>query len=75
MLYMEKVAIVEASSTLFEELVSPSQEAFTLLIYKNEYMNWVWIQNESGMSDTSNGGFDGASDGPEYLELTSRNGG
>jgi hypothetical protein len=59
---------VEASNTLFEELVSPSQEAFTLLLYKNGYMNWVWMQNESGTSDTaSNGGFDGASDGPEYL--------
>jgi hypothetical protein len=71
---------VEASNKLFEELVSPSQEVFTLLQYESGYMNWVWMQNESETSDTSNGGLDGASDGPDYLytamtrELTSRNG-
>jgi hypothetical protein len=66
---------------MFGELIYPSQEAFTLLLYENGYMNWVWMHNESGTSDTSNGGFDGASDGPDYLyivrtrELTSINGG
>jgi hypothetical protein len=65
----------------FGELVSPSQEAFTLCLYENGYMNRVWMQNESGTSDTSNSGFVGASDGPDYLylvrmrELTSINGG
>jgi hypothetical protein len=69
---------VEASNKLFEELVSPSLEAFTLLLYEKGY---VWMHNESGTSDTSNGGFGGASDGSEYLymararESTSRNGG
>jgi hypothetical protein len=52
-------------------------EAFTLLLYENGYMDWVWMQNEAGTSDTSNGGW--RSDGLDYLymartrELTSSN--
>jgi hypothetical protein len=66
---------------MFGELVSSSQEAFTLMLYKNGYKHWLWMQNESGTSDTSTGGFDGASNGLEYLytartrDLTSINGG
>jgi DNA-binding transcriptional MocR family regulator len=56
---------VEASNKHFEELVSPSQEVFTLLLFENGYMDWVWMKNESGTSDTSNGRSNGASDGPD----------
>ena len=66
----------KAANTLFSALVSPSQEAFTMLLYINGYENWVWMKNSSGTSD------DTETDGcPGYLytarssELTSRNGG
>ena len=68
----------KAANTLFGALVSPSQEAFTLLLYINGYSNWCWIHNDSCVSSEGS-----ESDGcPGYLytarrstELTSRNGG
>ena len=67
----------KAVNTLFGALVSPSQEAFALLLYINGYSNWCWMHNDSGVSSKGS-----ESDGcPGYLytarssELTSRNGG
>jgi hypothetical protein len=77
----------KAAKTLFGDLVSPSQEAFTLLLYRNGYQNWVWMHNESILlseaSEDSTGNFDGTlmEGSPGYLytvrtiDLTSRNGG
>jgi hypothetical protein len=43
----------------FDDLVSPSQEAFALLLYRNGYQNWIWLHHEasssSGVSDTTDG--------------------
>jgi hypothetical protein len=70
-----------AGKQLFDDLVSPSQEAFTLLLYENGYQTWVWMHDEAVSSSGASDG-EGGSDGcPEYLytkrtrELTSRNGG
>jgi hypothetical protein len=75
----------EASKTLFGALVSPSQEAFTMLLYKNGYQNWVWMHHKlvlSSETSEAGGNFDGASDDcPDYLypsrttDLTRINGG
>ena len=73
-----------SSTTLFEDLVSPSQEAFALLLYKNGYENWVWMHNHASM--TSDGSDDTGETGdeeacPHYKytkrtgDFTSRNGG
>jgi hypothetical protein len=35
----------KAVHTLFGSLVSPSQEAFTILLYRNGYHKWVWMHN------------------------------
>jgi hypothetical protein len=68
-----------SSTTLFEDLISPSQEAFTLLLYKNGYENWVWMHNHACLtsdgSDTTIGGEGEESNAgcPKY-EYTKRNG-
>jgi hypothetical protein len=72
----------KAANTLFGSLVSPSQEAFTMLLYKNGYQKWVWMHNGSLSSEASEASNGDASDGtPGYIytartsDLTSRNGG
>ena len=66
--YGDKAATQELSN-----LVSVSQEAFTLLLYRNGYDNWVYMHNELVTSDESTC--------PRYKytertnDLTSRNGG
>jgi hypothetical protein len=75
-------------TTLFDDLVPPSQEAFALLLYKNGYENRVWMHNHACMtsdgSDVTVGGEEREEDDvgcPPYLDtrrrgdLTSRNGG
>jgi hypothetical protein len=39
-----------------DDLISPSQEAFTLLLYRNGYNNWVWRHNHASVS--SEGSYD-----------------
>ena len=67
---------------MFGSLVSPSQEAFTMLLYKNGYQKWVWMHNGSVSSEASEASNGDTSDGtPGYIytartsDLTSRNGG
>jgi hypothetical protein len=68
---------------LFGSLVSPSQEAFTMLLYKNGFQKWVWMHNGSVSSQASEASNGNTSDGsPGYIytgartsDLTSRNGG
>ncbi len=49
-----------SSTTLFDDLTAPSQEAFALLLYKNGHDNWVWMHNNACLtsegSDTTVGG-------------------
>jgi hypothetical protein len=69
-----------SSVMLFDELVSPSLEAFALLLYKNGYENWIWMHNNACMtSDVSD---DTEEECPNYKyttraggDFTSRNGG
>jgi hypothetical protein len=64
---------------LFDDLVSPSLEAFALLLYKNGYENWVWMHNNACLtSDVSD---DTEEECPNYKhttrtggDFTSRNG-
>jgi hypothetical protein len=72
--YSEKVA-----NTMFGSLVSPSQEAFTMLLYKNGFKKWVWMHNGSVSSEASEASNGATSDGsPGYIytartsDLTSR---
>jgi hypothetical protein len=72
----------KAVHMLFGSLVSPSQEAFTMLLYRNGYQKWVWMHNGSVSSEASEGSNGDTSDGfPGYVytarssDLTSRNGG
>jgi hypothetical protein len=39
-----------SSTVLFDDLISPSQEAFALLLYNNGYENWVWMNNNACMT-------------------------
>ena len=77
-----------STSILFDDLISPSQEAFSLLLYRNGFDNWMWRHNHAGLSsggsDDSNGTYEeeGGEDGsPGYKytkrsgDFTSRNGG
>jgi hypothetical protein len=75
-----------SSITLFDDLISPSQEAFALLLYKNGYENWVWMHNHAcltseGSDDTVGGEGGNEEDCPKYKytkrtgDFTSRNGG
>ena len=63
----------KATKKEFGSLVSVSQEAFALLLYRNGYDNWVYMHNELVTSDESTC--------PRYkytertVDLTSRNGG
>jgi hypothetical protein len=41
----------KAATTDFEDLVS--QEAFTLLLYRNGYKNWVSVHDTSAMTSSS----------------------
>jgi hypothetical protein len=49
----------KAANTLFGSLVSPSQEVFTMFLYKNGLQKWVWMYNgsvnEASDGDTSDG--------------------
>jgi hypothetical protein len=72
----------KAANTLFGSLVSPSQEAFTMLLYKNGFQKWAWMHNRSVSSEASEASNGDTSDGsPGYIytartsDLTSRNGG
>jgi hypothetical protein len=69
---------------LFGSLVSPSQEAFTMLLYKDGFKKWVWMYNRSVSSGeaseaSSNGDTSDGSPGYIYTartsDLTGRNGG
>jgi hypothetical protein len=71
----------KAANTLFGFLVLPSQEAFTMLLYKNGFQKWVWMHNGSVSSEASEASSGDTSDGsPGYIytartsDLTSRNG-
>jgi hypothetical protein len=75
-----------SSTTFFDDLISPSQEAFALLLYKNGYENWVWMHNHACLtsdgSDATVGGEGEDEEGcPRYKytkragDFTSRNGG
>jgi hypothetical protein len=75
--YSEKTANI-----LFGSLVSPSQEAFIMCLYKNGFQKWVWMHNGSVSSRASEASNGDTSDGsPGYIytartsDLTSRNGG
>ena len=63
----------KATSQDFGKMVSVSQEAFTMLLYRNGYENWMYMHNELATSDSSSC--------PRYkytertYELRSRNGG
>jgi hypothetical protein len=49
-----------SSTILFDELISPSQEAFALLLYNNGYENWVWMHNNACLtSEGSDATIDG----------------
>jgi hypothetical protein len=61
-----------SSITLFDELVSPSLEAFALLLYKNGYDNWIWMHNNACM--TSDMSEDTEEECPNY-KYTTRTGG
>jgi hypothetical protein len=69
-----------SSVALFDDLVSPSLEAFALLLYKNGYENWVWMHNNACLtSDVSD---DTEEECPNYKyttrtggDFTNRNGG
>jgi hypothetical protein len=70
----------KAATTDFEDLVMPSQEAFTLLLYRNGYKNWVSVHDTSAMTSSSQESE--ADQRPAYqyttrkhADLTSRNGG
>jgi hypothetical protein len=39
-----------STAILLDDLISPSQEAFTLLLYRNGYNNWVWRSNHASVS-------------------------
>ena len=44
-----------STTKLFEDLISPSQEAFALLLWKNGYENWMWMHDQPCItSDGSN---------------------
>jgi hypothetical protein len=63
----------KAANTLFGSLVSPSQEAFTMLLYKNGFQKWVWMHNGSVSSEASEASNGDASDGsPGYIIYTAR---
>jgi hypothetical protein len=76
-----------SNTTLFEDVISPSKEAFALLLYKNGYENWVWMHNHAcltsdGSEDTVGGETESEEDCPQYKyrqrtvgAFTSRNGG
>jgi len=77
-----------SAMALFDDFISPSQEAFALLLYKNGYDNWVWMHSHASLtsdgSDDSNGtygGGEGEQGCPPYKytkrtgDFTSRNGG
>ena len=55
-----------STNTLLDDLISPSQEAFTLLLYRNGYKNWVWRHSHASLSsegsEDSNVTFDGDED-------------
>ncbi len=66
-----------AIKVLFDDMVSPSQEAFTLLLYRNGYDHWLWKHGEtvssSGTSDVTDGETGNSSDaGPGYQYTTGR---
>jgi hypothetical protein len=74
--YSEKTA-----NTLFGSLVSPSQEAFTMLLYKKGLQKWVWMHNGSVSSEAGEASNGNTLDGsPGYIytartsDLTSING-
>jgi len=76
-----------SGAKLFDDFISPSQEAFALLLYSNGYDNWVWMHAHASLSsdgsDDSNGteGGEGDDGRPPYKytkrtgDFTSRNGG
>jgi hypothetical protein len=72
----------KAANTLFGSLVSTSQEAFTRLLYKNGFQEWVLMHNGSVLSEASEASNGDTTDGsPGYIytartsALTSRKGG
>jgi hypothetical protein len=67
--YSEKTA-----NTLFGSLVSPSEEAFIMRLYKNGFQKWGWMHNgsvPSGASEASNGNTSDGSPGYIYTARTS----
>lgn len=71
-----------AEVTLFDTLISKSQEAFTLLLYENGYKNWMWAwQNHQETTSDTNSDGTAFSSCPAYeyttrhQDFTSRNGG
>ena len=73
-----KVRYAESAiKQLFDDMVSPSQEAFTLLLYRNGYEHWLWKHGEtlapSGTSDVTEGETGCSSDGGPGYQYTSGN--
>jgi hypothetical protein len=69
----------KAATTDFEDLVMPSQEAFTPPLHRNGYKNWVSVHDTSAMTSSSQESE--ADQRPAYqyttrkhADLTSRNG-
>jgi hypothetical protein len=65
---------------VFSTIVSISQEAFALLLYKNGYDNWIWMHNNAATSDETDdeekpGYRYTNTKGREGMIFTSRNGG
>jgi hypothetical protein len=69
-LYSEK-----AARTLLGSVVSPSQEAFTMFLYKNGFQKWAWMHNgyvsSAEASEASNGDTSDGSPGYIYTARTS----
>jgi hypothetical protein len=73
-----KVRYAESAiKELFDDMVSPSQEAFTLLLYRNGYEHWLWKHGEtvapSGTSDVTEGETGSSSDGGPGYQYTNGN--
>jgi hypothetical protein len=73
----------KAANTLFGAPVSPSQEAFVMLLYKNGFHKWAWVHHnglasseasEASIGDTSDG-YSGYIYTAKTSDLTIRNGG
>jgi hypothetical protein len=64
-----------SKSTMFSECIPVSQEAFALLLYKNGYNNWIWMNdNNASSSDGTDCSNDVEKPGYRYTGLRSEKG-